>query len=469
MKIAVIGAGSIVFCKTLITDLLLTPGLGKLEFALMAPSTRRTTQVEHYVNALIAARRADATVWKTTDQREALRNADYVIACFQIGGVTAFEMDYSIPMKYGVDNCIGDTLGPGGIFRALRTIPVMNRLAADMKELCPGALLLNYVNPMAMIGWALGKTGVKFVGLCHGVQTTLDLLAGYAGVPKEEIDFTCAGINHMSWFLEFKHRGVDLYPRLRACFEKPEYYVNEKVRGEVFRHFGYFMTESTGHLSEYLPYFRKNEEVLRRYCDEPAFGGESGAYYRYSRYVAEKYSGDLKLDPAEIDRVSRSVEYCSYIIEALETGRIFKFFGNVRNNGMIADFPEECCAEGAIYADRTGLHPGVVGHLPGICAALNLSNIAVQKLAVEAANSGDPELVVQACAIDPLTAAKLSLREIREMATEMMEAERQWLPQFGDRRPRPVPDIVIPPDVQRAPVPVDPALAILARLGELGK
>lgn len=468
-KVAIIGAGSIVFCKTLILDTLATKGLEDTEFALMAPTTRRTPYVESFVNRVIEANGLPARVWLTTDSREAVRDADYVITTFQVGGVEGFEADYKIPLKYGVNQCIGDTLGPGGVFRALRSIPVMMDLARDMEELCPDALVLQYVNPMAMVCWALGTTNVKFVGLCHGVQTTLDLISGYVGVPKEEIDFLCAGINHMAWFLKLEHHGKDLYPILRQRFERPEYYVNEKVRGEVFRHFGYFMTESTGHLAEYVPWFRKNQKALDLYCDEPAFGGESGAYYNWCKYVAEKYaSGDILADePVELP--PRSVEYGSYIIEALETGRTFKFNGNVINGGMITNLPPDCCAEGPIYADGAGLHKTIVGDLPPQCAALNMTNINVQRLAVQAALSGDPEHIVQAIALDPLTSAVLTLKEIREMATEMLEAERQWLPQFAGKTIRPTPTISIPKDVKRAEVPIDPALAIFARFGELAK
>lgn len=469
MKVAIIGAGSIVFCKTLLLDILATPGLEGTEFALMAPSTRRTSQVEAFAQRVIRANGLPAQVSITTDRREALRGADYVIATFQVGGLKAFEYDYAIPLRYGVDQCIGDTLGPGGVFRALRSIPVALDMAHDMEELCPKAVLLNYVNPMAMVCWALGTTKVQFVGLCHGVQTTLDLISGYVGVPKEEIDFLCAGINHMAWFLKLEHRGRDLYPILRERFERPEYYVNEKVRGEVLRHFGYFMTESTGHLSEYLPYFRKNRKALDLYCDEPAFGGETGAYYRWCKYVADKYEGQDILADEPTALPPRSIEYGSYVIEALELGRTFKLNGNVRNEGMITNLPADCCAEGPIYVDRTGLHKTVVGDLPPQCAALNLTNINVQRLAVEAALSGDPERIVQACALDPLTAAVLTLKEIREMASDMLEAEKEWLPQFQGKTIRPTPTIVIPKDVQRAHVPVDPALAIMARFGELGR
>ncbi len=468
-KVAIIGAGSIVFCKTLMLDILATEGLEDTEFALMAPSTRRTPYVEAFVKKVIEAHDLPAKVWITTDTREAVRDADYVITTFQVGGIEGFEADYKIPLKYGVDQCIGDPLGPGGVFRALRSIPVMLDLAQDMEELCPEALILQYVNPMAMVCWALGTTNVQFVGLCHGVQTTLDLISGYVGVPKAQIDFLCAGINHMGWFLKLEHNGKDLYPLLRERFELPEYYVNEKVRGEVFRHFGYFMTESTGHLAEYVPWFRKNQMALDLYCDEPGFGGESGAYYAWCEYVANKYAeGDILAgEPVELP--PRSVEYGSYIIEAMETGRTFKLNGNVTNGGMITNLPPDCCAEGPLFADGTGLHKTIVGDLPPQCAALNMTNINVQRLAVEAAITGDPEYIVHACALDPLTSAVLTLKDIREMASEMLAAQRQWLPQFEDKTIRPTPTISIPKDVKRAKVPIDPALAILARFGELAE
>jgi alpha-galactosidase len=466
-KVAIIGAGSIVFCKTLVQDILQIEKAGDTEFVLMAPSTKRTPQVESFVNRVIRENGLSATVSVTTDRRAAVKDADYVIATFQVGGMKGFEVDYTIPLKYGIDQCIGDTLGPGGIFRALRSIPEIIALARDMEELCPHAYLLNYVNPMAMVCWALGKTKVPFVGLCHGVQTTLDLISGYTEVPKEEIDFLTAGINHMAWFLKIAHKGRDLYPLLRQRFEQPEFYVNEKVRGEVFRQFGYFMTESTGHLSEYLPYFRNSKKARDLYCDEPGFGGESGAYYYFSQSVSDKYSEQdiLAGESAALGR--RSVEYGSYIIEALETGKVFKFNGNVINNGMITNLPSDCCAEGPVYADRTGLHPMIVGDLPPQCAALNLTNIHVQRLAVEAALTGDPEHIVHACALDPLTSAVLTLSEIRDMAAAMLAAQQQWLPQFSGRSIRPTPVISIPADVQRANVPVDPALAIMARFQEL--
>ena len=467
-KIAMIGAGSLVFCKTLMSDFLATPALAGSEYRLMAKTHTRLDKMEAFVNRMIKDNGVNASVVATTDRREALKDADYVVVMIQAGGVEEFRQDYEIPLKYGVDQCIGDTMGPGGVFRALRHIPALLEIANDMRELCPKAILFNYANPMAMCCWALGRVeGLQFVGLCHGVQTTMDLIASYTGVPKEEIDYLCAGINHMGWFLRLENNGRDLYPLLKENFEKPGYYVNEKVRAEVMRHFGYFMTESTGHLSEYLPYFRKNKKALDLYCDEPAFGGETGAYYKYCAMLAEKFA---KTDPLSIESTElgpRSAEYCSHIIEARETGVPFRFNGNIRNDGYISNLPQGCCVEVPIYADRTGLNATVVGNLPVQCAALNMSNVQVQGLVVEASFTGDPELVMNAVAMDPLTASVLTLHEIREMVAEMLEAEAAWLPQFAGKKLRSVPTISIPKDVQRAEVPVDPALAIANRFMKL--
>lgn len=373
-------------------------------------------------------------------------------------------------MKYGVDQCIGDTLGPGGVFRAARHIWALMEIANDMRELCPNALLLNYATPMANCCWALGTVpGLPFVGLCHGVQTTMDLIASYTGKPKDEIDFISAGINHMGWFLRLEHQGRDLYPLLRERFEKPEYYVNEKVRGEVFRHFGYFMTESTGHLSEYLPYFRKNRKALDTYCDEPSFGGETGAYYKYCADLAEKLA---VMDPLSIESTKlqpRSAEYASHILEAHETGVPFRLSANLRNDGYITNLPNGCCVKVPTHVERLGLHPTTVGNLPPQCGALNMININVQGLAAKAGLEGDPEALAQAIALDPLTASVLTLREIREMVSEMLEAQRQWLPQFAGKTVRTTLAIDIPNDLKPVEVPLDPALAIANRFGKLAQ
>ncbi len=462
MKVAIIGAGSIVFAKTLLNDVLATPALQNAEYILMDQVEPKLRRMETFAKRMVKENGLSAKIGATIDRREAIKDADYVICTIQVGGVGAFKLDYEIPLKYGVDQCIGDSLGPGGVLRAARTIPVLVEMARDIDEVAkPGAILLNYTNPMGMCCYGLGRwSNVSYIGLCHGVQTTLDLISGYVGVPKAEIDFVCAGINHMAWFLELKHKGKDLYPLFKANCEKPEYYVNEKVRIEVMRHFGYFMTESTGHLSEYLPWFRSSERAMKEFCDQPAFGGETGAYYKWSATVAEKYA---QVDPLEFESPKlqpRSAEYCSYVLEAKESGVPFKLQGNIKNEGYITNLPTGCCVEVPVYVDKQGLHPLRMGELPTQLAALNQSNVTVQTLAGEAAMTGDPELIMHAIAMDPLTSACCTLREAREMAAEMIEAEKQWLPQFEGKKLRSAPSIHVPANVKPAEVPLDPALAI---------
>ena len=471
-KIAMIGAGSLIFCKTLTMDILATEVLRDVEICLMDLTKAKLDKMEAFVRAIVKENNLPTKVTATLDRREALDGATYVINMIQVGGVEAFRMDYEIPLKYGVDQCIADSMGPGGVFRALRTIPVLVDMSWDMNELCPDAILLNYANPMGANCSALGRVAdVQFIGLCHGVQTTLDLISRYVDVPKDQVDFTCAGINHMGWFLSLRDKrdGRDLYPILKENIEKPEYYVNEKVRGEVMRHFGYFMTESTGHLSEYIPWFRSSDRALQLYCDQPDFGGASGAYYHYCNMLAEKYKSVDYLAAESPKIEGRSVEYCSYILEAAETDRPFRLNGNVRNDGYITNLPQGCCVEVPVYVDSQGLHPVTIGDLPLPCAALNQSNVTVQQLAVEAALVGNPEYAMQAIAMDPLTSAVCTLKEVRDMTHEMLEAEAQWLPEFEGKTLARRPIISMPDDLVGVNVPLDPALAIANRFGELAK
>lgn len=467
-KIVVVGAGSIIFSTTVTNDLLATPALSDSSIVLVDPTIAKAQRVENYVKRIVAQNGLKATIRSTTDRREALQGADFVITTIKIGGAAAFKADYEIPRKYGIDVCVGECVGPGGVFRALRTIPVMVEIVRDIQEICPSAVLLNYVNPMAMICMAIGKTSsLSFAGLCHGVQTTLDLISGYVGVEKEDIDYLAAGINHMAWFLKLEKDGRDLYPIFRERLEKPEYYINEKVRAEVARHFGYFMTESSGHLSDYLAWFRKNSKALSAYCDQPGLGGESGFSYAFQKMMEEKYGATDYLKNESGNLEPRSVDYCSWILEALSTRKYFRFQGNVMNNGFITNLPADCCVEVPVFADSNGLHPVSVGDLPPALAAMNQSNITLQKLGVEAALTGDPELAMAAIAMDPLTSSVLTLKETRDMVIEMFDAEAAFLPAFGARRPRKVHAVEIPEGTKGVHVPLDPALAVANRFGKL--
>jgi alpha-galactosidase len=470
-KVAMIGAGSVVFCKLLMSDIMATPSLSGSEFALMSRTWPKLKNMEEFGRRMLKDNNVKGDVWATLDRREAIKGADFVVVMVQVGGVDAFEIDYKVPLKYGVDQCVGDTMGPGGIFRGLRTIPVLLEIARDMEESAhPGAIMLQYSNPMAINCLALGRvTTVGFTGLCHGIQTTLQEIATWLGIPKEEIIYTCGGTNHMNWFLRLERDGKDLYPLLRKVLEKPGYYRSDKVRAELFRHFGYFMTETTGHMSEYVPWFRKNEKAKELYCDEPGFGGESGAYYNWCRTVSDKYAGRNMLDYESTKIEGRSVEYCSYIMEAVATGIPFRFMGNVRNDGYIANLPDGCCVEVPTFADATGLHPVSIGSLPPQCAALNRTQVNVHLLTAEAAISGDPEHIVHALSMDPLTGAVCTLKEIRDMAIEILESQRKWLVQFEGKKISPRQIISIPQGTEAVKTEPDPAQAILKRFMKLAE
>jgi alpha-galactosidase len=467
-KIVIIGAGSIIFSTTVMNDMLATGALDGSEFVLVDTNPARAQRVEGYVRRIIEGNRLRATIRSVTDRRAALPGADFVITTLKVGGADAHRVDYEIPTRYGIDVCVGECVGPGGVFRALRTIPVMVDVVRDIEDLCPRAVLLNYVNPMAMVCMAIGRTThLEFVGLCHGVQATLDLISRYVGVQKEQIDFLAAGINHMAWFLKLEKDGKDLYPLFNENLEKPEYYINEKCRAEVARHFGYFMTESSGHLSDYLPWFRKNRKALDLYCDQPGLGGETGFSYAFARIMEEKFGNTdyLKGESGKLE--PRSADYCSYILEALVTGKYFRLQGNVMNRGYITNLPPGCCVEVPVFVDSNGLHPVAVGDLPLPLAAMNQSNVTLQQIGVEAALSSDPELVVAAIAMDPLTSSVLTLKEIRDMTIEMMDGEERYLPRFGKKRPKRIHAVSIPAGTKGVDVPLDPALAVANRFGKL--
>jgi len=425
-KIALIGAGSVVFARTLISDILTFPELRDSTIALMDIDQERLGLITALTERMVAQEGAETKIQFTLDRHEALRDADYVIIMIQVGGLEMFEVDIKIPLRYGIDQTVGDTVGPGGVFRGLRTIPVLLEICRDMRELCPEALLINYANPMAINCWAMNEAGgIRNIGLCHSVQGTAMQLAHYIGAPYGEVTCWVAGINHMAWFLEFKWKGKDAYPLLRAKLEDPEW-TADGVRFEVMRHFDYFVTESTHHMSEYVAYFRQRKELIEQFATprwdylELCQTGWQPHYERIRRQIGGE-------EPIEI---RPSHEYGIPIIHSLETNTPRRVNANVENTGLITNLPDGCCVEVPCLVDGTGVRPCYVGDLPAQCAALNRNNINLQELAVKAALTGDWRATFQAVALDPLTAAMLSLRQIQQMVDQLFEAEGKWLPQF---------------------------------------
>jgi alpha-galactosidase len=422
-KIAFIGAGSTVFTRNLVGDVLSMPELaGDTTFALMDidPERLRTSEI-------VVRRLGGEAVQTTTDRREALDGADYVITSFQVGGLSPSTLvDFEVPKRFGLRQTIADTLGVGGIMRGLRTIPVLLDVCRDMEELCPDALLLQYVNPMAMLCWAVAEAStVRTVGLCHSVQHTAGELADDLGLPAEELDYHVAGINHMAFFLRLEHEGESLYPALRTV-TPPE---TNRVRYELLRHFGYFVTESSEHFAEYVPWFIKEgrEDLIERFnipLDEYV--------HRSERQIARWDAMRERLEAGEELTVERSHEYGADIIRACETGEPFTFNGNIPNRyedrTLIDNLPADCCVEVPCVASATGIEPQPVGALPRHLAALMQTNINVQGLTVEAALTGRREPVYHAAMLDPHTAAELSLDEIAELVDALIEAHGEWIP-----------------------------------------
>jgi len=434
-KIAFIGAGSVGFTRRLVRDVLTFPRLEDATLSLMDIDAERLEFAERSVNRIIELGNYPARVEATMEREEALDGADVVLCTILVGDTDVWRHDIEIPKKYGVDINVGDTRGPAGIFRALRTIPVMVSVAHDMEKHCPDAVLLNYTNPMAMLCRAMQReSDVDLVGLCHSVQGTAEMLAKWIGAPMDEITFTCAGINHQAWFLEYEWNGEDAYPLIREAVKKPEIYNEEIVRNEMFIHLDYYVTESSGHNSEYNWWFRKRPDLIEKYC-LPGTGWNPGEYaYILKEYerqedswreeIQEWYAEEHPID------LTRGHEYAAYIINALQGGEPFRFNGNVPNTKLITNLPDEACVEGPIYVDRAGFHPVHVGELPPQCAALNQVNVMSEEMAVEGSLTGDPHLIFQAIAYDPLTASVLTLAEIREMVNEMFLQNRDYLPQF---------------------------------------
>lgn len=421
-KIAIIGAGS-GFGGKLSRDILSLPELRDAEIALVDIDAEKLDLVSRYVRRIIEGHNLPARLSATTERREALRGADFVVTSISVGGPAyagfPASVEVEIPRRYGVEQSVADTIGVGGIFRFLRTAPVQLAICHDMEELCPDALLLNYTNPMAMLTWLHSEgSGIANVGLCHSVQNTVREMSGYIGVPKEEVDYLCAGINHQAWYLRLRRSGQDLYPLLREKLNDPETVKKDSVRFEMFKHFGWFVTESTRHCSEYHPYFRRTKEL------RDSFGLEER---KVADVPARRREWMEDPDNVPLPELTLSGEYAAEIIRAVVTDRPYRFNGNVINTALIDNLPEGCCVEVPCLVDRQGVQPTHVGSLPPQLAHLNLSNIAPQELAVRAALDRDRDAAFHACAMDPLTRAVCSLDQIRAMFDELWEAERDLL------------------------------------------
>lgn len=428
VKVAFIGAGSVEFTRNVVTDLCSYPELrGNLELSLHDIDEARLGYAEALANRISAQSKAGAVVTASPDRRTALAGADFVVNEIQVGGYAATRIDFDIPAKYGLRQTIGDTIGIGGIFRGLRTIPVLQGIGRDLADVAADSTLLNYSNPMAMLPWAVyaSTSFSRVVGLCHSVRDTHRQLAELVGVPHEEIEYVTAGFNHQAFVLAFRRGGEDLYPRLRKVVEAdPD--LQRRVRVEIFRRFGYFPTESSEHSAEYVPWLMRRDDEIER------FRVPVGEYLRRSEANIDEFDTTLATLEADSDLdLTPTSEMASEYIRAQVTGQPAELYVNIRNDGRIASLPDECCVEVPATVDAGGLHPRSVGALPPQLAALNRTFLNVVELTVKAVLEGDREHVYQAALLDPNTAATLSIDEIRRMCDELITAH-------GDRIPEPL-------------------------------
>jgi alpha-galactosidase len=444
LKITMMGAGS-GFTPRVFNDILNIPNGGGGIVGLVDIDASRLTIMAKLIKKLLAQMgRTDWTVIASRDRKEILPGSDYVVNCIEVSGLQCVRFDNDIPAKYGIDQCIGDTMGPGGLFKALRTVPVFLDVLKDVERLCPNALVLNYTNPMNMMCLAAGRTSpVTVVGLCHSVQGTSHLLAQRAGVPYPELDWECAGINHLAWFTKLEHDGKDLYPLLKRKAAKdfagqpsdPKD-ADDLVRKDMMVHFGAFITESSGHLSEYLPYYRKRKDLLKKYA-RANYHGESSFYaneWPGWRKAGDKERADMLSGKIPI-QWERSWEYASWIIEAREKDSPFRIHGNVMNNiggqgSLITNLPSDGCVEVACMIDRNGINPTRYGALPAQMASICSSNMSMFDLGATACIEKSKEAAIYSLMLDPLTAAVCSPEEIKAMTLELFDAEKRFLPGF---------------------------------------
>jgi alpha-galactosidase len=429
-KITFIGAGSTVFAKNLLGDILSFPELANSEISLFDIDENRLKTSEVVAHRVAETLEARPKITATTDRREALDGADYAISMIQVGGYKpSTVVDFEIPKKYGLRQTIADTLGIGGIMRGLRTIPVLLDMCHDMEELCPDVTFLQYVNPMAMNCWAINRaTKIKTVGLCHSVPDTAKKMSEDIGVPYDEINYIVAGINHMAFYLKFERNGEDLYPLLHKVIKEgrvPDY---NRVRYEMLKRLGYFVTESSEHFSEYVPWFIKPDrpDLIEE------FNIPLDEYIRRCEVqIAAWEKQRMALEGGAGIEVRRSVEYGSHIIHSLETGQPSVIYGNVNNNGLIDNLPQGCCVEVPCLVDKNGIQPTKIGTLPPQLAALMQTNINVQSLTVEAALTGKREHIYHAAMLDPHTAAQLSLDQIWSLVDDLIAAHGEWMPEYA--------------------------------------
>jgi alpha-galactosidase len=436
-KISFIGAGSLEFTSNLVRDILTFPMLEGSQICLMDINAERLGYARQAVMKLIDAGHRPATITATLDRAEALRGADVVLTTILSGSLEVWRKDIEIPKKYGVDINIGDTRGPAGIFRFLRTLPPMMEIVRDMEKYCPEAVLLNYTNPMAMLCGALQRqTFIPVTGLCHSVQGIANRLAGWIGAKRSDVSYVCAGINHQAWYLKYEVNGKDAYPLVyKAITEKSVVYNEEPVTNEIFLALGYYVTESSGHNSEYNWWFRKRPDLIEKYCTH-ATGWNPGEYAfnikRYEKTEAtwEQITRNLLAEPLTEEKLQRGDEYAAAIINALAGGDVFKFNGNVPNEGYLTNLPHGACVEIPVYVDKTGFHPLHVGALPSECALLTQLSSGIEEMAITGALTGDPTMIYRAICYDPLTASVLSLAEIRQLTNELFECHKDYLPMF---------------------------------------
>ena len=446
IKVAFIGAGSVGFTRGLLRDIVAVPELADTQFAFTDISKPNLDMVAQLCQKDIQTNKLPATLTTTLNRRRALEGADYVINVVRVGGLEAFHYDIDIPLKYGIDQCIGDTLCAGGIMYGQRNVACILDFCKDIREVAePGALFLNYANPNAMNTWAAIEYGkVNTIGLCHGVMGGWMQIAQVLGAKDyKEVDIICAGINHQTWYTQiiYKGRKVTGEELLKAFEAHPVYSKTEKVRIDVLRRFGYYSTESNGHLSEYVPWYRKRPAEIKKWIDMSSWiNGETGGYLRVATEGREWFKTDfpqwMKAEDAPIKYETRGHEHGSYIIESLETGRLYRGHFNVRNNGCISNLPDDCIIEAPGYIDRNGVSIPKVGDLPLACAATCMASINVQRMSVKAAVEGNIMLLKQAMLHDPLTAAVCNPPEIWQMTDEMLVAQAQWLPQYKKEIPK---------------------------------